>query len=177
MRQPRGRAKDRLYARLLPYWEWLDNRIQGALYGTGSSYSLGYARTISERDIQAAISKGQHPKQEEQNEILRMVQKEQDRVQHWTSDSGDVAELDHPPHYTRNGVEAWDAMESMARTSDEFIFYLLCSAFKYIWRAQHKGEFEKDVGKSIRFLNKALGVHRKSKYQEQYERSAKNWAV
>jgi len=48
--------------------------------------------------------------------------------------------VNHPPHYKKGSIECIDAIES---------------AFKYIWRADHKDANIQDLDKAIWYLTRA----------------------
>lgn len=64
--------------------------------------------------------------------------------------------VNHPPHYTRGGIECIDAIKA-ALTEEEFRGYLKGNALKYIWRERHKGKDE-DLAKAGWYLNRIYGV-------------------
>lgn len=58
--------------------------------------------------------------------------------------------IDHPPHYTKGGIEPIDFIEANK------LGYHLGNAVKYIVRAPHKGKMEEDLKKAIWYLNRYL---------------------
>lgn len=68
--------------------------------------------------------------------------------------------VNHPIHYTHGGVECIDAMKS-AFGSDELKVYCKIAAFKYLWRADHKGGLQ-DIQKANWYLNKYLELERQA---------------
>lgn len=66
--------------------------------------------------------------------------------------------VNHPTHYTHGGIECIDAMKA-AFGSDELKVYCKIAAFKYLWRADHKGGLQ-DIQKANWYLNKYLEVER-----------------
>lgn len=61
--------------------------------------------------------------------------------------------VNHPSHYTQNGIECIDAIKaSMSR--DAFLGFLKGNAMKYMWRYQHKGNPEQDIQKAQWYLNR-----------------------
>lgn len=55
--------------------------------------------------------------------------------------------VNHPPHYCTGDIECWDAMVS-AFGAEWMKAYATVTAFKYIWRAKHKGRFAEDIKKA-----------------------------
>lgn len=66
--------------------------------------------------------------------------------------------VNHPGHYTHGGIECIDAMKA-AFGSDELKVYCKIAAFKYLWRADHKGGLQ-DIRKANWYLNKYLELER-----------------
>jgi len=56
-------------------------------------------------------------------------------------------EVNHPEHYTHNGIETIDVIEAKL-TREQFIGYLLGNIIKYSTRCNFKGSFDKDIGKA-----------------------------
>lgn len=66
--------------------------------------------------------------------------------------------VNHPIHYTHGGIECIDATKA-AFGSDELKVYCKIAAFKYLWRADHKGGLQ-DIQKANWYLNKYLELER-----------------
>lgn len=66
--------------------------------------------------------------------------------------------VNHPIHYIHGGIECIDAMKA-AFGSDELKVYCKIAAFKYLWRADHKGGLQ-DIQKANWYLNKYLELER-----------------
>lgn len=49
--------------------------------------------------------------------------------------------VNHPPHYTKGGIEAIEAIEAQL-TAEEYRGYLKGNCVKYLWRERHKGGVE-----------------------------------
>lgn len=64
--------------------------------------------------------------------------------------------VNHPPHYTRGGIECIDAIKA-ALTEQEFRGYLKGTAMAYIWRERYKNGDE-DVAKAGWYINRICGV-------------------
>jgi len=48
--------------------------------------------------------------------------------------------VNHPPHYTKGGIECIDAIAAaIAEDTDPISIYLKGTVIKYLWRYQHKG--------------------------------------
>lgn len=63
-------------------------------------------------------------------------------------------EVNHPPHYTQGAIECIDAMEAMV-TPEEFRAHCRLTAFKYIWRARHRGNEATNYAKAQWYLDRA----------------------
>lgn len=63
--------------------------------------------------------------------------------------------VNRPPHYTGNGIECIDAMQS-AFGEMSVISFCQCNAFKYVWRCNMKNDCTEDMKKAIWYLNKAI---------------------
>lgn len=66
--------------------------------------------------------------------------------------------VNHPIHYIHGGIECIDAMKA-AFGSDELKVYCKIAAFKYLWRADHKGGLQ-DIQKANWYLNKYLELEK-----------------
>lgn len=69
-------------------------------------------------------------------------------------------EVNHPAHYTVGGIECIDAMRA-AFGDKELQIYCKIAAFKYIWRAEHKGNLT-DISKAHWYLEKYLDLESES---------------
>lgn len=69
-------------------------------------------------------------------------------------------EVNHPAHYTVGGIECIDAMRA-AFGDKELQIYCKIAAFKYIWRAEHKGNLT-DISKAHWYLEKYLDLEAES---------------
>lgn len=75
----------------------------------------------------------------------------------------EVEMVNHPAHYNDGQIECIDAMID-AFGNNEVMSFCKINAFKYIWRAEHKGGV-KDIKKAAWYLNKYIelaGVTEKS---------------
>jgi len=59
-----------------------------------------------------------------------------------------ISAVDHPPHYSRGGVEAIDVIEAWG------LGFHLGNALKYIARAGHKNSASQDIDKAIWYLQR-----------------------
>lgn len=67
---------------------------------------------------------------------------------------GDCPDMvNHPPHYTRGGIECIDAIEA-SMSAEEFAGYLKGNVMKYLWRYRNKGRETEDLSKARWYLNK-----------------------
>lgn len=66
----------------------------------------------------------------------------------------------HPDHYNAHpsGVECIDVIEHMS--------FNIGNAVKYAWRADEKENREQDLRKAIWYLERELGMHRKTKIEQ-----------
>lgn len=55
--------------------------------------------------------------------------------------------IHNPAHYTQGSIEAIEAIRA-ALSPEEYRGFLRGQMIKYVWRAPHKGEYEKDVEKA-----------------------------
>ncbi|SHI78706.1 Protein of unknwon function [Anaerovibrio lipolyticus DSM 3074] len=65
-----------------------------------------------------------------------------------------VDPVNHPSHYCTGDIECWDAMMS-AFGPEWMMAYANVAAFKYAWRAKHKGRFAEDMKKAAWYNMKA----------------------
>lgn len=65
--------------------------------------------------------------------------------------------VNHPPHYTKGGVECIDAIQS-ALSAEEFKGYCKAAAIKYLWRLDHKGSAKENAEKAIWYLTRLMQV-------------------
>ena len=68
-------------------------------------------------------------------------------------------QVNHPPHYQRDGIECIQAIEA-ALTPEEFRGYCKGNVIKYTWREQYKGK-DQDLAKSQWYLNRYLEKEKK----------------
>lgn len=68
--------------------------------------------------------------------------------------------VNHPPHYCTGDIECWDAMVS-AFGPEWMRAYATVTAFKYIWRAKHKGRFAEDMKKAAWYEARAAELEEK----------------
>jgi hypothetical protein len=61
-----------------------------------------------------------------------------------------------PAHYNQSSIECIDAMRA-AFGNEAVASYCKLAAFKYLWRADHKGIHDQDVRKAIWYLRFAIG--------------------
>ena len=60
--------------------------------------------------------------------------------------------VNHPKHYSGE-IECWDAMVS-AFGKEQMVVFSHITAFKYLWRAGKKGDYEEDIEKAMWYLGK-----------------------
>jgi hypothetical protein len=66
-------------------------------------------------------------------------------------EGGQVSDLvNHPPHYTRGGIETIDVIEAWG------LGFHLGNALKYIARAGHKGDALEDLQKARWYIDRAI---------------------
>lgn len=62
-----------------------------------------------------------------------------------------------PEHYNQSAeIECIDAMREIYG-EEYFVRHCVMTAFKYIWRAFHKGDFKQNIEKAIWYLRMAIG--------------------
>ena len=72
----------------------------------------------------------------------------------------DADMVNHPSHYCTGDIECWDAMVS-AFGAEWMKAYANISAFKYNWRAKHKGKFAEDMRKAAWYNTRAAELEEK----------------
>lgn len=73
--------------------------------------------------------------------------------------------VNHPPHYCTGDIECWDAMVS-AFGPEWMRAYATVTAFKYIWRAKHKGYFAEDMKKAAWYEARAAELEERLRDKE-----------
>jgi len=68
----------------------------------------------------------------------------------------DMDEVNHPPHYNKQGVECIHAIE--AATDDGYQYYLQGNIIKYLWRYRYKGKPIEDLQKARWYLDRLIGI-------------------
>ena len=61
--------------------------------------------------------------------------------------------VNHPPHYTQEGIECIDAIKAATEGLDGFEGYCTGNAIKYLWRWKHKNGVE-DLKKAHWYIKK-----------------------
>lgn len=64
--------------------------------------------------------------------------------------------VNHPPHYTKGGIECLDAIRA-SMTDDDYKGYLKGNIIKYLWRYQWKNGLE-DLKKAQFYQNKLIEI-------------------
>ena len=72
----------------------------------------------------------------------------------------DADMVNHPHHYCNGDIECWDAMLSTFG-AEWMRAYANISAFKYNWRAKHKGKFAEDMRKAAWYNTRAAELEEK----------------
>ncbi len=72
-------------------------------------------------------------------------------------DTPRVDMVNHPPHYTKGGIECIDAIQS-ALTPEEYKGYLKAAVIKYLWRLDHKGSARENAEKAIWYLQRLVNL-------------------
>ena len=62
--------------------------------------------------------------------------------------------VEHPAHYNRRDIECIDAMIAAFGKAEVAVFCKI-NAFKYLWRAENKGNYKEDMEKAAWYTNKA----------------------
>ena len=87
------------------------------------------------------------PVKAESEEVkVEVADKKNDKINEKISEPAEDM-VNHPPHYCTGDIECWDAMVS-AFGPEWMRAYATVTAFKYIWRAKHKGRFAEDLKKA-----------------------------
>lgn len=63
--------------------------------------------------------------------------------------------VNHPAHYEVGGYECEKVMEAVFGKAEVAVWSKL-NAFKYLWRCDHKGKTDEDIGKADWYLKKYL---------------------
>lgn len=66
-------------------------------------------------------------------------------------------EVEHPSHYLRGGIETIDYLAAKL-TPEQFHGFCLGNALKYLSRAGHKGDRDRDYRKARWYLDRLLGL-------------------
>lgn len=64
--------------------------------------------------------------------------------------------VNHPPHYTRGGIECIDALASATADLQGLDAVCTANAIKYLWRWKHKGGVE-DLRKAKWYIERLIG--------------------
>lgn len=64
--------------------------------------------------------------------------------------------VNHPPHYTRGGVECIDALASACYDLQGMEAICTANAIKYLWRWKHKGG-KQDLEKARWYIDRLIG--------------------
>lgn len=68
--------------------------------------------------------------------------------------------VNHPPHYTRGGIECIQAIEEAVANLPGFDGFCAGNAIKYIWRHEFKNGTE-DLNKAAWYLDKLINNRKK----------------
>jgi hypothetical protein len=68
--------------------------------------------------------------------------------------------VNHPPHYTKGGIETIDYMEAKS-TPEEFAGHLRLTALKYLSRTGHKDDALQDLKKAQWYVNRLVNFAEK----------------
>ena len=71
-----------------------------------------------------------------------------------------MSNIDHPKHYNSNpsGIECIDIIEDLD--------FNIGNAIKYIWRCEHKNNFQEDIQKAIWYTNREIERRKQFKFIE-----------
>jgi hypothetical protein len=100
-------------------------------------------RTILNNYKDIAMTKPKHRMDINMDELYQAMRK--------SNDQQDM--VNHPPHYTKGGIETIDIMEAKS-TSEEFKGHLKLTALKYLTRAGHKESELQDAKKTQWYVNR-----------------------
>ena len=73
-------------------------------------------------------------------------------VSYTGEDEQEVDSVNHPPHYTRGGIETLDVIRAKM-SSDSFQGYLMGNVLKYLLRCEYKNKRVEDIKKAQFYLN------------------------
>lgn len=68
--------------------------------------------------------------------------------------------VNHPPHYTKGGIECIDAIEAATVNLSGFEGYCAGNALKYIWRHEFKNGTE-DLKKAVWYIDRLVATRKK----------------
>lgn len=164
-----------LYARLLDPGAFPRTGDKGEMDTEGKTDSKGVCGAEA-RGVCDGVHAEQQADERVNIDLLRLVY---DELYSTHCGGKGVSQMDNqverPSHYTQGTVEAWDVMQNnLCRTDEAWIDYLVCTAYKYLHRAPHKGEQKQDYEKAVYCLKRAIDtLDKRSKYQRNYEETAK----
>lgn len=68
--------------------------------------------------------------------------------------------VNHPPHYTKSGIECIDAIEAATASLQGFEGYCAGNALKYLWRHEFKNGTE-DLQKAVWYIDRLVATRKK----------------
>jgi len=126
--------------------------INGELFAYEEDWEKRFPMLAGKDDPEPAVTEPQP-----QSRLQQMIdeQARADAIERADGASEPTADMvNHPPHYCTGDIECWDAMVS-AFGLEWMRAYATVTAFKYIWRAKHKGRFAEDMKKAAWYEAKA----------------------
>lgn len=66
--------------------------------------------------------------------------------------------VNHPDHYNQNGVECLDVIKAAIGTNGLRQF-MIGNAIKYLFRAEHKGQYLEDMKKARFYIDETIKIH------------------
>lgn len=104
--------------------------------------------------------KGKHKMKKVVPTEVEMETKKEPVVTEAPKTKPDADMVNHPHHYCNGDIECWDAMLSTFG-AEWMRAYANISAFKYNWRAKHKGKFAEDMRKAAWYNTRAAELEEK----------------
>jgi len=92
---------------------------------------------------------------EKANEIIEKIEQAKQNVDTSKVFPGIHDGVNHPSHYTQNGIECIEAIKA-SMSLQEFKGMLKGNAIKYLWRYEHKGKPAEDLKKAIWYIERLI---------------------
>jgi hypothetical protein len=66
--------------------------------------------------------------------------------------------VNHPEHYNKEGIECFDVIKASVGL-EGLRKFMLGNAIKYLFRAEHKGNYLEDLKKARFYLDECIKIH------------------